>query len=129
MHAIEAGRTLLGDNPTTAQRARKMTRDFLSGIAPQDGAEVDAALIVVSELVTNALRHAEGVTGFRLRTVAETLTICVDDASSEQPRTRQSQPWEPGGFGWPLVQRLSKAVRVDTSPDGKTVQAVLPLTH
>jgi anti-sigma regulatory factor (Ser/Thr protein kinase) len=106
-----------------------MTRDFLAGIAPQDSAEVDAALIVVSELVTNAIQHADGVTGFRLTAVAETITICVDDASRAQPRTRHSQPWEPGGFGWPLVQRLSQAVRVDTRPDGKTVQAVLPLAH
>ncbi|MGW6927545.1 ATP-binding protein [Streptomyces sp. NPDC054950] len=126
---MEAEHTPLGDSPTTAERARQMTRDFLSGIASQDSADMDAALIVVSELVTNALQHAGGVTGFRLRSAAQTLTICVDDASRDLPHTRHSQPWEPGGFGWPLVQRLSKAVRVATRPDGKTVQAILPLVR
>ncbi|MFE9674188.1 ATP-binding protein [Streptomyces sp. NPDC006259] len=129
MHATEAEHTLLGDNPTTAERARQITREFLRGIGPQDSAEVDAVMIVVSELVTNAIQHADGVTGFRLGAAADTLTICVDDASREQPHTRHSHPWEPGGFGWPLVQRLSETVRVDTRPDGKTVRVMLLLAH
>lgn len=129
MHAIQAEHTLLGDNPATAERARQVTRDFLSGIAPEDSAEADAALIVVSELVTNALQHADGVTGFRLCTAAQTLTVCVDDASRDLPHTRHSQPSEPGGFGWPLVQRLSKTVHVAARAEGKTVQAVLPLVR
>ncbi|MFE7645877.1 ATP-binding protein [Streptomyces phaeoluteigriseus] len=129
MHAIEAGDTLLVESQTTAARARQVTRDFLSRIAPRDPAEVDAALIVVSELVANAIQHADGVTGFRLRAAPETLTISVDDASRERPHTRRSQPWQPGGFGWPLVQRLSKAVRVDVRPGGKTVRSVLSLAH
>ncbi|MEU0599912.1 ATP-binding protein [Streptomyces sp. NPDC006393] len=126
---FEVEHTLLGDCPTTADHARRVTRDFLSTFAPQDSAEVDAALIVVSELVTNAIQHAGGVTGFHLRADAETVTICVDDASRTPPRRRQSLPSEPGGFGWPMVLNLSKAVQVDTRSDGKTVRADLPMVH
>jgi anti-sigma regulatory factor (Ser/Thr protein kinase) len=42
-----------------AERARDVTRGFLSVFAPDGGTESDAVLLVVSELVTNAVRHAE----------------------------------------------------------------------
>ncbi|MEV5430565.1 ATP-binding protein [Streptomyces sp. NPDC052701] len=115
--------------PRTAECARRLTRTFLSAVAPRDPAEVDAALIVVSELVANSIRHAGGVTGFELWAGPGTMTVCVADASPAPPRPRPSQPWEPGGFGWPLVRELAEDVRVRTGPDGKAVYAVLPMSH
>ncbi|MGW8955762.1 ATP-binding protein [Streptomyces sp. NPDC055709] len=91
--------------------------------------EADAVLLVVSELVTNAVRHAGGVTGFRLAAGPGTVTVEVQDASPVPPRPRPSDPREPGGFGWHMVQVLAMDVQVDARPTGKTVTAMLPLAH
>jgi anti-sigma regulatory factor (Ser/Thr protein kinase) len=124
-----AGEPLRGTSPQAAVRARDAVRDFLSAVVPRHQAQVDAVLIVVSELVTNAVRHAGGVTGLGLRSAPGSVTVCVEDASSARPRTHRTAPSQPGGFGWPMVKSLATDVRVELTPDGKAVQAVLPLAH
>ncbi|MFC4469952.1 ATP-binding protein [Streptomyces xiangluensis] len=116
-------------SPQSAKRARNVTRGFLSAVAAHTGAETDAVLLVVSELVTNAVRHAGGVTGFRLVAGPGTVTVSVEDSSATAPRPQRSKSGEPGGFGWHLVQELSADVRVSIGPRGKTVSALLPLSH
>ncbi|MFE9650301.1 ATP-binding protein [Streptomyces sp. NPDC006365] len=133
MHSSEAEEEdrapLQGASPQSAERARNVTRGFLSAVAARAGAETDAVLLVVSELVTNAVRHAGGVTGFRLVTGPGTVTVSVEDASATAPRPQRSEAGEPGGFGWHLVQELSADVRVSIGSRGKTVSALLPLSH
>ncbi|MFF9818701.1 ATP-binding protein [Streptomyces sp. NPDC014006] len=121
--------SLAGDSPETAVRTRDVARGFLSVLAPDGGAEVEAVLLVVSELVTNAARHAGGVTGFGLKVGAGTVTVSVEDASPVPPWPRLPDPAEPGGFGWLLVQDLAMDVRVSGRASGKTVSAVLPLSR
>ncbi|MCL7429834.1 ATP-binding protein [Streptomyces sp. YS415] len=118
-----------GVRPQTAQRARDMTRAFFSAIAAHGRDEMDAALLVVSELVTNAIQHAGGVTAFRLSASQDTVTVSVQDASRAAPQSRASNPGTPGGFGWPLIQALAADVRIRIGPGGKAVSAVLPLPH
>jgi anti-sigma regulatory factor (Ser/Thr protein kinase) len=120
---------LQGSDPQVAQRARDVTRGFLSAVGPTDGAAADAVLLVVSELVGNAVRHAGGMTGFRLAAGLGSVTVSVDDASRVPPRPRLTSVGEPGGFGWQLVEKLSHDVRVQVHADGKTVSAVVPLPH
>lgn len=91
--------------------------------------EKRTVVLVVSELVTNAKRHAGGVTGFRLDAAPGSVTVTVTDASTTPPRLRRTDAFEPGGFGWPLVQELATEVSVYIHPDGKSVRAVLPLAH
>lgn len=102
---------------------------FLAAVAPASRPEVDAVLLVVSELVTNALRHAGGVTRFRVVAGPGTVTVSVDDPSRVAPRPLPREVGRPGGFGWHLVRALSAEVRVRTRSGGKTVSAVLPLPH
>ncbi|MER6566837.1 ATP-binding protein [Streptomyces sp. NPDC001093] len=116
-------------SPRTAEDARGITRIFLSVLEPDDSAQAEAILLAVSELVTNAIRHAGGVTGFGLRADEETVTVRVADASPTPPHRRNTPLWEPGGFGWPLVLELAQEVRVSTHRSGKTVEAVLALAH
>ncbi|ORT54730.1 ATP-binding protein [Streptomyces sp. CB03238] len=113
----------------TAGQARDVTRGFLSSVGPSDSAEAEAVVLVVSELVTKAERHAGGVTGFRLDAAAGSVTVTVSDASTTPPRLRRTDAFEPGGFGWPLVQELARRVSVNIHPHGKSVRAVLPLAH
>ncbi|WP_086850305.1 ATP-binding protein [Streptomyces coeruleofuscus] len=110
----------------TAEQARDVTRGFLLLAAPEGGSAGDAVLLVVSELFTNALLHAGGVTGFRLEAGPGTVTVAVDDASSLRPQSLPMDAAKPGGFGWHLVQDLSADVRVQVHPAGKTVTAIVP---
>ncbi|MFE8946915.1 ATP-binding protein [Streptomyces sp. NPDC007856] len=68
-------------------------------LAPSGGDEADAVLLVVTELISNAVRHAGGVTGFGLRTGPGTVTVTVHDASRQPPRPQLTDPREPAGFG------------------------------
>jgi anti-sigma regulatory factor (Ser/Thr protein kinase) len=103
-----------------------MARCFLSVAAPTSGSALDAVLLVVSELFTNAERHAGGVTGFRLEAEPGTVAVTVHDASTVPPRPVPLDVTRPGGFGWHLVQELSVEVRVDVYAVGKAVTAVVP---
>ncbi|MEU2224922.1 ATP-binding protein [Streptomyces sp. NPDC012751] len=115
--------------PRTAERARDVARSFLSRLRPRRPDQEQAVLLVVSELVTNAIQHAGGVTGFALRAEEGRVTVTVDDASPSPPYRRRSPVWAPGGFGWPMVLELSAQVRVEPGTRGKAVRAVLPLAH
>lgn len=110
----------------TAEQARDVARGFLLAAAPEGGSCSDAVLLVVSELITNAERHAGGVTGFRLKADAGTVTVAVHDASPLPPRPVPLDASRPGGFGWHLVQELSVDVQVRVDAAGKTVTAIVP---
>jgi anti-sigma regulatory factor (Ser/Thr protein kinase) len=120
--------SLHGGAVRTPEQARDMARGFLSVVAPGGGAGADAVVLVVSELVTNAVRHAGGVRCFRLEEAWETVTVVVQDASPVPPQPRPLDAGEPGGFGWYLVQELAADVQVDIHATGKTVWAAVPLS-
>ncbi|MEU6487881.1 ATP-binding protein [Streptomyces sp. NPDC046887] len=115
--------------PATAGAARDQVRRLLGGAAaPLPAAVVNDVLLVTSELVTNALRHGGGLTAFGAVLGDGTITISVSDRTATPPRTDTGgSVTTPGGFGWPLVRRLSRAVAVRTTSSGKTIEAVVPL--
>ncbi|MFJ6074621.1 ATP-binding protein [Streptomyces sp. NPDC093065] len=87
-------------------------------------------LLVVSELVTNAIRHGDGLAGFEARPTREGLWIAVHDNSAVVPRAAYAFPTTHpgGGYGWPLVARLARDVTVDLRAEGgKTISALVPL--
>ncbi|MBD0710459.1 hypothetical protein BU197_19380 [Streptomyces sp. CBMA291] len=122
--------------PRDAAEARARVAAALTagiGGAPSPTALGDA-LLVTSELVTNALRHGGGLTGFDVALDPAAVTISVADASDELPR--RAEAWSPeraaglaeGGFGWPLVRLLALEVRLRLPPEGgKTIEVSLPL--
>ncbi|MFJ6797196.1 ATP-binding protein [Streptomyces sp. NPDC091268] len=89
---------------------------------------LDDALTVVAELVSNAIRHAGGVTGFRVRSLPEAVAIEVSDASPHLPCARETPASVPGGFGWLLVSKLAYRTDIRTGHEGKTITAYLPRT-
>ncbi|MFD5885845.1 ATP-binding protein [Streptomyces sp. NPDC060334] len=105
-----------------AEEARQIARHAL---AHQAEAVVDDVLMVVSELVSNAVRHAGGVTGFDIRVEADAVVVEVADASPRQPHSPGSPVHVPGGFGWLLVNRLTKHTDIRSGPHGKTITAYL----
>lgn len=100
--------------------ARRIARQVLAEERPE---VVDDVLMIVSELVSNAVRHAGGATGFTVRRDAGAVVVEVADASPEHPRSPGTAPDVPGGFGWTLVNRLASRVDVDFGPHGKTITA------
>ncbi|MFD0532007.1 SpoIIE family protein phosphatase [Kitasatospora arboriphila] len=76
--------------------------------------------LIVSELVTNAVRYAGGPVGLRL--IHDTLLICeVSDPSNTQPRLRRARTTDEGGRGLFLVAQLSHRWGSRYGPSGKTI--------
>jgi anti-sigma regulatory factor (Ser/Thr protein kinase) len=89
--------------------------------------EQDAAL-VISELVTNALRHGVGDVVTRgVLTDDHELHIAVTDSGSELPDVLPVDPSRVGGVGLHIVDRLSSRWGVSPFPGGKTVWATLSI--
>ncbi|MET7902883.1 ATP-binding protein [Streptomyces sp. NPDC005355] len=117
-------------SPGTAAVARDTVRELLSRQRPPvGGAALTDALLVTSELTTNALRHAGGITVFGSAVRENGLEITVEDASDHLPTARPpSDPSMPGGHGWPMVRSLASEVTVTALPGGgKRVRALVPL--
>ncbi|MFD9418198.1 ATP-binding protein [Streptomyces goshikiensis] len=85
------------------------------------------ALMVTTELFTNALRHGGGLTVFRVAITDGALHLSVGDASSRTPVAHPRTRGRPGGYGWPLIQQLAEHVTITPLPDGKIINAVLRL--
>jgi anti-sigma regulatory factor (Ser/Thr protein kinase) len=82
---------------------------------------------VVSELVTNALRHGGGTCTLDLTAHPDSIEVTVHDHSPQAPRMRTPDLNDgTEGFGWPIVNRLARTTAVTRqAPGGKTVSAVL----
>lgn len=108
--------------------ARHIAATFLERLEPSPDKDArDAVILVVSELVTNAVRHAGGkLCTLRLTADPESVVIAVGDSSPVLPRPRTPDvTGEGGGFGWSMVCRLAVSVEVHSKPAGKTVTAVI----
>lgn len=86
----------------------------------------DTAELLVSELVTNALRHGHGE--IRLRLLRDRTVVCeVWDAHRAQPRRRRARDTDEGGRGLQLVDLLSESWGSRPTPHGKAVWFALAL--
>ena len=76
--------------------------------------------LVVSELVTNAIRY--GTAPVRLRLIKDRALICeVSDGSSTSPHLRRARTTDEGGRGLFLVAQLTQAWGTRYSSLGKTI--------
>ncbi|MFI1198325.1 ATP-binding protein [Streptomyces sp. NPDC020883] len=115
--------------PATSAEARDRVLALLRGCQRQlDEMAVADALLITSELVTNALRHAGGVTRFVARVTGDLLELTVEDASPVPPVVPADiRDGRIGGYGWSLVHRLATSVTVVPSAAGKGIQVALRL--
>jgi serine phosphatase RsbU (regulator of sigma subunit)/anti-sigma regulatory factor (Ser/Thr protein kinase) len=82
--------------------------------------------LIVTELVTNAVRHADG--DIALRLIKDTMLTCeVSDGSSTSPHPRRAGPMDEGGRGLYLVGQLADRWGTRYADTGKTIWAELPL--
>ncbi|MGN9756470.1 SpoIIE family protein phosphatase [Streptomyces sp. SD31] len=122
--AESVGDWTLPREPRSVGRAREYARGQLLSwdLEPL----VDTTELLVSELVTNALRYGEGE--IRLRLLLDRTLVCeVWDSGLVQPRRRRARDTDEGGRGLQLVGLLSAAWGSRRTPRGKTVWFELPL--
>ncbi|MFI0960212.1 SpoIIE family protein phosphatase [Streptomyces sp. NPDC021080] len=85
------------------------------------------AELVVSELVTNAIRYGEPPIRLRLIHDSETLICEVSDSSHTAPHLRRAKTFDEGGRGLLLVAQLTQRWGSRHTPEGKTIWAELSL--
>ncbi|GED84972.1 SpoIIE family protein phosphatase [Streptomyces sp. 6-11-2] len=122
--AESVGDWALPREPRSVGRAREYARAQLTAwdLEPL----IDTTELLVSELVTNALRYGEGE--IRLRLLLDRTLVCeVWDSGLVQPRRRRARDTDEGGRGLQLVGLLSAAWGSRRTPRGKTVWFELPL--
>jgi len=105
-------------SPTACARARTAIRDVLprwglAGLVP-------TAELLVSELVCNALRHADGPVSLTLEWVSDVRCL-VSDGSSAPPRPCDADLEDETGRGLALVEALAARWGWDYGPVGKSV--------
>ncbi|MFJ6610502.1 SpoIIE family protein phosphatase [Streptomyces sp. NPDC091289] len=109
----------LAQDRTTPATARVLVRDRLQGWG-LDEDTVDATELIVSELVTNAVRY--GTPPLRLRLLLDsTLTCEVHDGSTASPHLRHARTVDEGGRGLFIVSRLASHWGARHGPDGKVL--------
>ncbi|MFD6034277.1 SpoIIE family protein phosphatase [Streptomyces griseoincarnatus] len=116
----------LPPDPAVVADARRTTRDQLSRWGLDEELKFTTELLV-SELLTNAIRHASG--RVRLRLIRERTLVCeVLDSGASAPHLRHPRAMDEGGRGLLLVSQLAERWGTRFVPDGKIIWAEQPLT-
>jgi anti-sigma regulatory factor (Ser/Thr protein kinase) len=115
---LELRETLTTD-PEQVAYARQLVAGYLRDLG---STEEEVAVLLVSELVTNAILHASGPLELRARPLDEGLRIEVLDAAPEAPTLRTDVDLtDVGGRGLQLVDVLADRWGWSESDAGKVV--------
>ncbi|MEV5529493.1 SpoIIE family protein phosphatase [Streptomyces prunicolor] len=108
----------LPSDPATVAETRKRVHDQLALWSLEE--EAFTTELVVSELVTNAMRY--GRPPIRLRLIHDDNLICeVSDSSSTAPHLRRARVFDEGGRGLFLVAQLTERWGTRYNRTGKTI--------
>lgn len=122
-----AGAAFDGQSQSISE-ARQFAADYLARLRDVHGVLVSAGgvgtvQLVVSELVTNALKYAPGPCLLDLELVGDSVEITVWDSSLALPTLAPPEPHRVGRHGLEIVTALSEAVRIGRTPVGKRITA------
>ena len=121
---------VLPRHPRAAAVARRSAGETLRWWGLDDVAE--AALLVISELVSNAVLHARASgpsLELRLRAGSTRLRVEVHDTDARPPQLRRPAGLDEGGRGLLLVEAITDEWGVYGTPTGKAVWAALQLAR
>jgi anti-sigma regulatory factor (Ser/Thr protein kinase) len=107
----------LGDQ--APQAARRAVRPLLRSQGLRDENWLSDVELVISELVTNAVRHGGGCLSLQLQTCDGRLTIAAADRSTAVPDHRPHA--DDGGRGLAIIEALCPRWGVHTHSGGKQV--------
>ncbi|MEV6996968.1 SpoIIE family protein phosphatase [Streptomyces sp. NPDC093982] len=115
----------LPSDPAAVADARKTASRMLSEWGLEE--LVFTTELVVSELVTNAIRYSDGP--IRLRLIKERALVCeVFDGGATAPHLRHPRTTDEGGRGLLLVSQVTQRWGTRFVPDGKIIWAEQSLT-
>ncbi|MFE4830097.1 SpoIIE family protein phosphatase [Streptomyces sp. NPDC056672] len=122
-HALDASQVVTWEltcDPTVVSRARSEASAQLAEWGLDEA--VFTTELVVSELVTNAIRYAEAP--IQLRLIHDRSLICeVSDGSNTAPHLRRARVFDEGGRGLLLVAQLTQSWGTRQGVGGKTIWA------
>ena len=110
---------LLPPDTESPRRARRFIEDALSDGAPAE--VVELAVLLVSEVVTNAVLHARSAVRIAITWDNRRLRVEVADKSPATPVARQFAADSGTGRGLMLIEELSDAWGTSPVGDGKVV--------
>ncbi|MGI4894626.1 MAG: ATP-binding protein [Janthinobacterium lividum] len=122
--ATPVAEIILPDHEHSARQARTFLREAICSL--HHARVVDEAQLLVSELVTNAVRH--GGPPVRVRVDCDGsagMQVSVTDGNPHPPVRRDAAPDAEGGRGVALVDIVSDRWGVDHVENGKTVWFVI----
>jgi PAS domain S-box-containing protein len=122
-HVLSEDRVATWDlpaDPAVVASARKQVSRRLADWGLEEAAFTTE--LVVTELITNAIRYAQ--TPIQLRLIRDRTLICeVSDGSSTAPHLRLARAFDEGGRGLLLVSQLTQRWGSRQTPLGKTIWA------
>ncbi|MEU1039723.1 ATP-binding protein [Streptomyces sp. NPDC005551] len=122
----------------TSAHARHAASAFLersrqSGRISPTPRDTQNVQLVVSELVTNVLRHTAGGGSLHIALApdGDSARISVRDTSTRSPQVLERDPGRLGGHGLEIVEAVSRSLSVESLPDGtgKAIIVELPLAR
>lgn len=119
---------VFGNAPEAVSAARHYVVDQLADV-PR--AVVDEVAVMVSELVTNCVRHTDTEFAVAVEHDRNQVRVEVTDHGAGSPTLRAPDASEPTGRGLRIVRELSDSFGVEPAADGsgKTVWFVVQLDH
>ena len=103
--------------------ARRFVRTSITGI---DAPMLDVVELLTSELVTNAVVHAQSEPRLMLVLLPDRIRVEVHDADPTHPVPREVDGDRPGGRGLGLLDQLAASWGVEGADDGKVVWFEVP---
>ena len=122
--AADTVRARLEAQPQSAASARRFVDETLHRW--QCDELFDVVGLLTSELVTNAILHAQSDIELNVSLTPDAIRIDVVDHSAEMPAPRTANEEDTSGRGLGLVEALATAWGVDERPGGKSVWFELP---
>ncbi|MGW3361245.1 ATP-binding protein [Streptomyces bungoensis] len=117
---------------TVIAEARHRAADFLTRVQADHGLPVsqramDLTQLVVSELVTNALKYAPGPVLLDLRIAGDAVEVVVWDSDPVLPIARAADAGRVGQHGLEIVMAVCQGFEAQREPVGKRITARIAL--
>lgn len=118
-------------DPAQVGQARRFVRESLARWALYD--YIEYTVLIISELVTNALRHGTGTVSIQLSRAEHDFRIEVHDHGPGRPVRRHAGAGDEGGRGLEVIDGLigmhygHRGCTDDDTGPGKTVYVVMSL--